>query len=168
MIDYSKSKIYKIEPICDYEEGDIYIGSTTKKYLSDRMAEHRADFKRGKQITSCIILEKFGVENCKIILIEEYPCNSKDALVAKEAEYIRTLKCINKVIPDRTKQEYDKSYHQKMKHDEDYIQKRNIVRKQFEKTEIRNHKFMIFVFFNNFCVTPYFKTLFSMATKQIP
>jgi hypothetical protein len=35
---YNNSKIYKIKPICDYEEGDIYIGSTTKKYLCERMA----------------------------------------------------------------------------------------------------------------------------------
>jgi hypothetical protein len=44
---YNNSKIYKIEPLCDYEEeGDIYIGSTTKKYLCERMAEHRKDYKR--------------------------------------------------------------------------------------------------------------------------
>ena len=33
MVNYSNGKIYKIEPIIDHDEGDIYIGSTTKKYL---------------------------------------------------------------------------------------------------------------------------------------
>jgi hypothetical protein len=28
---YNNSKIYKIEPICEYDEGDIYIGSTIRK-----------------------------------------------------------------------------------------------------------------------------------------
>ena len=44
--DYSKGKIYKIEPICDHDEGDIYIGSTTKEYLSQRMTLHRNDYKK--------------------------------------------------------------------------------------------------------------------------
>ena len=45
---YNNSKIYKIEPVCDYDEGDIYIGSTTQKYLSNRMQQHRKDYKRWK------------------------------------------------------------------------------------------------------------------------
>ena len=34
MTNYNNGKIYMIEPICEYEVGDIYIGSTTKQYLS--------------------------------------------------------------------------------------------------------------------------------------
>ena len=29
MVNYSKGKINKIEPICDHDEVDVYIGSTT-------------------------------------------------------------------------------------------------------------------------------------------
>ena len=36
MVNYNNGKIYKIEPL-NGEEGDIYIGSTTKEYLSQRM-----------------------------------------------------------------------------------------------------------------------------------
>ena len=115
MINYNNGKIYKIEPVCDHDEGDIYIGSTTKKYLADRMCDHRADFKRQsktkKTISSFTLFEKYGVENCKIYLILLYPCNTKDELLSKEAEYIRTLKCVNKDVPDRTKQEYDREYY---------------------------------------------------------
>ena len=32
--DFSKGKVYKIEPVCDHDEGDIFIGSTTKDYLT--------------------------------------------------------------------------------------------------------------------------------------
>ncbi len=105
MVNYSKGKIYMIEPICEYDEGDVYIGSTTKKYLSDRMSQHRLDFKSNK-VRSSILFNKYGVENCKIVLVENYPCDSKEELIAKEAEYIRKLKCINKVIPDRNRHEY--------------------------------------------------------------
>ena len=142
MINYNDGKIYKIEPVCDHDEGDIYIGSTTKKYLSDRMCDHRADFKRkGEKRTgpnSYLLFEKYGVENCKIFLIVLYPCNSKDELLAKEGEYIRSLNCVNKVIPNRTKQEYDKEYRIKMKENEAYQQKRKDYRQNvYEKTEKR-------------------------------
>ena len=47
MVNYSNGKIYKIEPL-EGEEGDVYIGSTTKQYLSQRMVEHRDSYKRWK------------------------------------------------------------------------------------------------------------------------
>jgi hypothetical protein len=31
---------------------------------------------------------------------------TKEELVAREAHYIRTMKCVNKVTPNRTKEEY--------------------------------------------------------------
>jgi len=109
---YKNGKIYKIEPI-NGEEGDIYIGSTTKEYLSQRMTSHRGDYgkwKNGKRdkIRSFCLFEKYGIENCKIILLENCPCDSKDELLSKESFYIRSLKCINKIVPDRTVQEYRK------------------------------------------------------------
>jgi hypothetical protein len=110
MVNYSNGKIYKIEPISG-EDGDIYIGSTTKKLLSQRMTKHRSDYKEWKngtitKTTSFDLFEKYGLENCKIILLENLNANSKDELISREAFYIRTLKCVNKVIPDRTRKEY--------------------------------------------------------------
>ena len=49
MVNYQNSKIYQITPIVDHEEHEIYIGSTTKTYLSQRMDKHRSDYKRWKQ-----------------------------------------------------------------------------------------------------------------------
>ena len=49
---YSQGKIYKIEPIVEHDEGDIYIGSTCCNYLSQRMKKHRKDYhcwKNGKR-----------------------------------------------------------------------------------------------------------------------
>ena len=67
--DYSKGKIYKIEPICDHDEGDIYIGSTTKEYLSQRMTAHKADYKRWKlglrsNVSSFFLFEKYVIVKC--------------------------------------------------------------------------------------------------------
>jgi hypothetical protein len=51
------------------------------------------------------IFEKFGVDNCRIVLVELCPCESKDELLKRESHYIRTVECVNKIIPDRTRKE---------------------------------------------------------------
>ena len=108
MIDYSKTKIYKIQS----NLGDkIYIGSTTKDYLSQRFQQHKYTFKywkngKGNKITSFDIFDEYGLENCQIVLIEEYPCTSKDAKNAREGHFIKLLDCVNKNIVGRTVKEY--------------------------------------------------------------
>ena len=108
-IDYQKGKIYKIES----HLGDkIYIGSTTNEYLCQRMRGHRKNYNQWKKenrdlTTSFLLFEEYGIDNCEIILIEAYPCNSKDELKSREAHYIKTIKCVNKCIPGRTSKQYD-------------------------------------------------------------
>ena len=101
MVNYQNGKIYKIESII----GNCrYIGSTCKKHLCSRLSAHKYDFKQNKcGITSGLVLK---YPDAKIILLEAYPCNSKDELVAKEAEYIRQLDCVNKRIEGRTKKQH--------------------------------------------------------------
>ena len=123
MVNYSNGKIYKIEPNCEHEEEEIYIGSTTKEYLSQRMEKHRSNYKYWKEgkcrkTNSFILFEKYGVENCNIILLEYINAQSKDELTAKEAEYIKNYKCINKYLPFRTneeRKEYIKEYYENNK-----------------------------------------------------
>jgi hypothetical protein len=115
MVNYNNGKVYKIQPIVEHEEGEIYIGSTTKKYLSQRMDSHRRSFKswkegKQKKCMSFDLFEKYGIENCQILLIENVYANSKDELISREGYYIRNMKCINRCIPGRLKQEYDKTY----------------------------------------------------------
>ena len=108
-MNYQNGKVYKIES----HLGDkVYIGSTTKKYLSQRMTAHRKNYNQWKNhkrdlTTSFLMFDEYGVENCNIVLLESYPCNSKDELTSREAHYIRTLQCINKCIPGRTSRQYD-------------------------------------------------------------
>ena len=102
-VDYQNSKIYKIEPTCDHNEGDIYIGSTSRVRLCDRWDNHKSKHKNGKNsTTSRILFNKYGISNCRIVLIEAFPCNSKEELISKEAHFIQTVLCINKVIPVAT------------------------------------------------------------------
>ena len=108
MVNYNEGKIYKIESTI----GDkVYYGSTTKKRLCDRMTKHRGDYNKwlkGKAglVMSYKLFEEYGLENCKIILIENCPCDTKDELRAREAHYIRNFDCVNKNIPGRTRKEY--------------------------------------------------------------
>jgi len=96
MPDYSKGKIYKIE--CNIT-GEVYYGSTTKHYLSVRIASH-------KYYTTCVsrlIIER-GNYNYKVI--EYYPCDNKTELLTRERWWIENNVCINKQLPLRTRAEY--------------------------------------------------------------
>ena len=107
---YQNSKIYKI-----YSDlGDkVYIGCTTKQYLSQRMAKHKYDYAYYKKkredtgfafVYSYLLFDEYGVDNCKIELLEAYPCNSIDEIRQREAHFIKTIPNINKAhnwTPDR-------------------------------------------------------------------
>ena len=118
MVNYQNSKIYKITPIVDHEEHEIYIGSTTKTYLSQRMDTHRSAFKFWKEKGKCShvrsydLFDIYGVDNCQILLIESFPCQSRDELTSREGHFIRTLTCVNKVLPGRSHKEYKKLYYE--------------------------------------------------------
>jgi hypothetical protein len=105
VVDYSQSKIYYI--ICN-TTGLKYIGSTTKKYLSQRLQGHIGFHKsylkgKSKYITSIRVLEN---KNFEIVLIENFPCMTKDELRARERFHIQSNVCVNKNIPTRTWEDY--------------------------------------------------------------
>lgn len=103
MPNYKNGKIYKI---VDLNEEMIYVGSTTQT-LAQRMSLHRNEYKAKPNTLTChLIFEKYGIENCKILLLELCSCNSKEELHKKEGEYIKTLICVNKLIAGRTIKEY--------------------------------------------------------------
>jgi hypothetical protein len=105
MVNYENGKIYKI--VCNLT-GEIYVGHTAQKYLSDRLSEHRSDYKKwtkGKYnyCTSFSIIER---NNFQIFLLEKYPCTCVEELKVREQFYILNTKCVNKVVPLRTAKEY--------------------------------------------------------------
>jgi len=119
MPNYQLSKIYKIVPLNSEDDSDIYIGSTTKSTLAERMAEHRSKYRHWlegiSKVSSFRLFDKYGLENCYIFLIEEYPCNTKDELRAREGHFIITTPCINKNIAGRTDKRYREDNKEKIK-----------------------------------------------------
>jgi len=97
---YENSKIYKIvNPNTD----KIYIGSTCQKYLCNRFVGHKQDYKNfksgkdRKHSNSTLIFDASdNIYDTKIILIEKFPCNSKEELQKREFEIITNTKnCVN-------------------------------------------------------------------------
>lgn len=113
MANYAYGKIYKI--ISDQTD-EIYIGSTAKRLLSQRMGAHRADYKRWLKGDYHYVssFELMQYDDAKIILLEAFPCDSKDELAAQEQAWIDQFKdiCVNKnkASTGMTMQEYMKEY----------------------------------------------------------
>ena len=103
-MDYSKAKVYCIR---NYNDDDVYVGSTCQP-LSKRMADHRMSInsKRDGNMLLYSKMREHGANNFYIELLEEYPCNNKEQLRAKEGEYIRSLSTLNKRIEGRTIEEW--------------------------------------------------------------
>jgi hypothetical protein len=106
---YQSGKIYQIT---DNAYTKCYIGSTIEKYLSNRMGSHVSGYKKWKsgkrnsKTMSYELFDEFGVENCKIELIELFPCNSKKELHKREGYWIKQSECVNKFIAGQTDREY--------------------------------------------------------------
>ena len=81
MPDYSKGKIYRLIDGRTLE--DLYIGSTTQP-LSYRKSGHKRDTKRKSDQPIYRKCNEIGWDNIKILLIEEYPCESREQLLARE------------------------------------------------------------------------------------
>jgi hypothetical protein len=108
MVNYANGKIYQVMA---KHGGDVYVGSTTKEYLSQRMDGHRGQYKRWKNdksnnVTVFGIFEKYGVENCCIVLLELVNATNIDELMARERHWIQSTPCVNKNIPGRTRAQY--------------------------------------------------------------
>jgi len=113
---YENGKIYKL--VSNHTD-KIYIGSTCKERLCQRLAKHKEHYKRWL-ITNTNFLtsfELFKLGDVEIILLENVNCRTKDELHAKEREYIEKYKDIilNKNIPLRTVKEYREQNKDKIK-----------------------------------------------------
>ena len=104
-MDFAKGKIYRIyNP--NIQDSLEYVGSTSMPYLSTRMGKHRADYKLAKGCRSFKLFDEYGVENCIIELIENYPCADCNELHRREGYYIQERTCVNKYIAGRTTKEW--------------------------------------------------------------
>lgn len=94
----------------------IYVGMTTNKYLSNRMANHKQNFKDwliGKKRKLFYMTEDFSFDDVKIELIEE--CYYENVQEAREQEnyYIEKLnptQTQNKLLNPNYQKEYQKEW----------------------------------------------------------
>ena len=97
---YEKGKIYKIT---DVAYNDCYYGSTIEP-LTKRMIHHKHKyFNQNTSQDTCVrsvnsIFNKYGFENCKIELVENFPCASKEELVKREGHYIKKQRVCKQTI----------------------------------------------------------------------
>jgi hypothetical protein len=94
------------------------------------MGSHRKDYKAYKigkyhNVTSFILFDKYGIDNCKIELVEEVECKTKEELHQREGFYIRSFDCVNKFIAGRTKKEYYQENKEKIKEREKEYREEN-------------------------------------------
>jgi hypothetical protein len=99
---YQSGKIYELNG-----SGLRYVGSTIKD-LKERFGDHRTHYKRWKEDRTKYIssFQLFELGYVEIRLLEEYPCDNKKELHARERYWIEQGKCVNMVIPGRTKKEW--------------------------------------------------------------
>ena len=131
---YQNGKIYKLT---DIGYNKCYIGSTCEE-LSMRMARHRAKYKcflkgsSNNHIRSYDLFNEYGVENCKIELVEYFKCDTLQELRKREGEHIKNTECINKNVAGRTIKEYREQNKDKFKeYYENNIDKINKQKKQY-------------------------------------
>jgi hypothetical protein len=134
MSKYNNSKIYKI---IDNSNGNIYIGSTIEKYISNRLGGHVKAYKKylnnkHNYITSFEIIKN---GNYVIVLIENVNCETKEQLHARERYYIESMNCVNIKIPARSRHEHNIQYK------DEILQKRKEYRNKY-KDEIAKRKQM--------------------------
>ena len=90
MPDFSKAKIYKL---VSNKSSDIYIGSCLVE-LSKRFSVHKTP--SNKCVSKSMFVDDAIIT---IVLIENYQCENKNQMKARELHYITTLQCINKNKP---------------------------------------------------------------------
>ena len=146
MSKYQNGKIYKI---IDKTNNKIYIGSTIKT-LKERLSGHERNYKRylndKDRYTSSFEIIKNN--NYCIVMIEDYPCETKTELEKREGFFIKSIECVNKKVAGRTDAQYYKDNKKEIKeHAIQYYeanrQKALEQQKQYyeqNKTEIQNNK----------------------------
>tara|TARA_R110000868_G_scaffold266533_1_gene525722 strand:+ start:4521 stop:5168 length:648 start_codon:yes stop_codon:yes gene_type:complete len=147
---YEHGKIYKlVSPHTD----KIYIGSTCKLRLCQRIAQHKYRYKEWLKDNNNYIssFRLFELGDVEIILLESVNCNTKDELLKKERDYVEKFKdiIVNKVIPTRTSKEYRKEHKEKIKeekkeyhkeHKEEINEKHRQYYKEHKEEIIEKHR----------------------------
>jgi len=118
--DYANGKIYIMESL----EGKIYyIGSTCcdlRKRMANHKSRHMAVINGKANYTTAS--EVMDWPDVRISLVEDFPCDRKEQLDAREAHFIRNgspafaqdSRCVNRYIPGRSGAEYYRDHKEEM------------------------------------------------------
>ena len=112
---YNNAKVCKLVNTVDET---FYIGSTCNT-LARRLGQHKTNARKEDNFENKAYnhLRKVGLENLKIILLNEFYLENKDQLLREENNYIEMYKndtnCLNSRFAIRDKEEYYKEYRAK-------------------------------------------------------
>lgn len=105
------ARVYKITS----PNGLVYIGSTTQKYLCNRLSAHKYAYvtKNGRvSYTSSKLFDSCdNLDDCKISLLENVDAKDKYELQNREKWWIKNTDCVNENLPNRKWGEYYKDKH---------------------------------------------------------
>ncbi len=98
-----------------------YIGSTCEPTLAKRLTKHVGSYKcylKGTFYNYVSSFKIFENEDYCIVLLEKYPCDTKDELLARERHWCNELECVNQrknqgMYHELGKKGYDKQYREK-------------------------------------------------------
>ena len=104
---FSLGKVYVIRNTGNTK---LYVGSTVRT-LAQRMAQHRKIALQNDERPLYSSMREMGVNKFYIELIEDFPCERKEQLNAKEGQHIRALNSqvpngFNSYVAGRTRKEY--------------------------------------------------------------
>jgi len=144
---YENAFIYKIKHNEDYEDLNIYIGSTTN--FRGRKNAHKTCCNNEKSTNYNFFVYKYirdngGWDEWVMIAIEEYPCDSKKKLEIRERYYIDLLRpTLNKQIPTRTFKERYENNKEKIAeyHKERYENNKEKINKQTKEYRENNKEY---------------------------
>ena len=138
--DFKNGKIYKITNNINSE---VYVGSTCD-ILRKRFNTHKKD--RNKECKKNQLLYKLmnelGHDVFRIDLIEEYPCDDKQALRQREGYWIRQIGTLNMIVAGRTVHEYEESEQRKELNKKWKNENKEKI-KEIKKTFRKNHSEII-------------------------
>jgi hypothetical protein len=115
-VNYQNGIIYRIK---NKYTDECYVGSSTYT-INRRFSKHKSKYKKyelhDKWISSYYLFLKYGVENCYIELIKNFPCSSKKELEHEEGIITKQeLNRVNLNIAGRTRREYRQDNADKIK-----------------------------------------------------
>jgi hypothetical protein len=124
---YQRGKIYQIVVLHEDYKDDLYVGSTISR-LSQRFGEHKINAEQDDPTKKLHVLMKdIGMRFFKIVLIEDWPCDSKEELCKREQYHMGLMKpTLNMKKAHRTEDEkkaYNKDYYTLLDYYKGYYEK---------------------------------------------